>query len=31
MHSKLPVAVITVLKKENKILLLKRKNTPWLN
>ncbi len=31
MHSKLPVAVITVLKRENKILLLRRKNTPWLN
>lgn len=31
MHSTLPIAVITILKKDNKILLLKRKNTPWMN
>lgn len=31
MHSTLPIAVITILKKDNKILLLKRKNTSWMN
>ena len=31
MHSKLPVAVLSVIKKDWKILLLKRKNTPWMN
>ena len=31
MHSKLAVAVISVIIKNNKVLLLKRKNTPWMN
>jgi len=31
MHSNLPVAVISIVTKENKLLLLKRKNTPWMN
>lgn len=31
MHQKLSVAVVSLIIKENKILLLKRKNTPWMN
>ncbi len=31
MHTSLPVAVVTIILKDNKILLLKRKNTPWMN
>lgn len=31
MHSSLPVAVVSVIMRSNKILLLKRKNTPWMN
>ena len=31
MHASLPVAVVSVIIKDNKILLLKRQNTPWMN
>ena len=31
MHANLSVAVLAVVIKDNKILLLKRKNTPWMN
>jgi ADP-ribose pyrophosphatase YjhB (NUDIX family) len=31
MHSNLPVAVVSVVIKDGKILLLQRKNTPWMN
>ncbi len=31
MHTKLPVAVVSIVIRNNKILLLKRKNTPWMN
>jgi ADP-ribose pyrophosphatase YjhB (NUDIX family) len=31
MHSTLPIAVIWIIIKDDKILLLKRKNTPWMN
>ncbi len=31
MHSNLPIAVVSVIIKDDKILLLKRQNTPWMN
>lgn len=31
MHANLPVAVVSVVIKEGKILLLQRKNTPWMD
>lgn len=31
MHTKLPIAVVAVIIKDNKVLLLRRKNTEWMN
>ncbi|MGP1583133.1 MAG: NUDIX domain-containing protein [Candidatus Altimarinota bacterium] len=31
MHAQLPIAVVSVVIRNNNILLLKRKNTPWMN
>lgn len=31
MYSTLPIAVVSIIIKNEKILLLKRKNTPWMN
>lgn len=31
MHSKLPVALLSIIIQDGKILLLQRQNTPWMN